>query len=58
MLAAPFFDWHSQALFYFWSMDGVHGAERNYSSIWDSIMDNATLYSLKVEVVWVHKVHG
>jgi hypothetical protein len=58
MLAAPFFDWHSQALFYFWSMDGVHGAERDYSPVWDGVVYNAALDSFEVEVVWVHEVHG
>ena len=58
MLRLPVFDWYAKFLLNFGSVDGVHGAEWNYASVWNGVVDEAALDSFKVKVVGVHEVHG
>ena len=57
MLALPFFDWHAKFLLDFWTVDAVHGAERNDAPVRYGVVDEAALDAFKVEVVGVHEVH-
>ena len=58
MFLFPLFDWNAKFLFNFSTVDGVHCAEWNNSSVWNCIVNDTALDSFKVKVVGVHEVHG